>query len=112
MVSYQLLRQVDMRLREIFEQPDTPFGGINVILLRDLMQLRPVNGNWIFDQPSIYQSEINLCNLFKIIELQCNMGQTNNDLLLNICNRLRIGELEASDIQLLQKHIISSENSN
>jgi len=110
MVSYQLLRQVDMRMREIFEKPDCPFGGINIILLGDLMQLRPVNGNWIFEQPPVYQAEVHLWKLFKIIELKSNMRQRSNDPLLNICNRLRVGELDFTDIKLLEQQVICPEN--
>jgi len=109
MISYELFRQVDLRLKEIFDN-DKPFGGISVILLGDLMQLRPVNGNWIFQQPKVYSAEPHLWRLFNIVELKTNMRQSEIDPLLGICNRLRIGELTEEDVELLRQKIITSEN--
>merc|ERR1711884_226429 len=50
MVKSDLLYQLDLRLKEI-KQSQSMFGGVSVILLGDLMQLRPVMANWIFDGP-------------------------------------------------------------
>lgn len=41
MISYTFLRFIHLRLCEIFET-DEPFGGINVIMFGDLLQIAPV----------------------------------------------------------------------
>ena len=109
MISYELFRQVDLRLKEIFDN-DKPFGGVNVILLGDLMQLRPVNGNWIFQQPNVFSAEPHLWKLFEVLELKTNMRQSDSDPLLGMCNRLRIGEFTDEDVELLRQNLITSNN--
>lgn len=39
MISYQVLRMISMRLSEVMEN-DLPFGGLNVLLFGDLLQLK------------------------------------------------------------------------
>ena len=38
-------------VRELLENTNDPFGGIAVILLGDILQLKPVMGKYIFDLP-------------------------------------------------------------
>ena len=51
MISYQVLRQINLRCQEIKEVYDKHFGNLNVILMGDLLQIKPVNGNWIYKKP-------------------------------------------------------------
>ena len=51
MVKVDLLYQLDLRLHEIKEKVEIPFGGVSVIAFGDLMQLRPVMGKFIFEVP-------------------------------------------------------------
>ena len=45
-----MLYMLDLRLQEI-TQKDIPFGGIGVICFGDLMQLTPIQGKFIFEEP-------------------------------------------------------------
>ena len=50
MVKSDLLYQLHLRLQMI-KQNKEDFGGVSIILLGDLFQLRPVFANFIFDAP-------------------------------------------------------------
>jgi hypothetical protein len=50
MVSADLLYCLNKRLCSIFQNL-LPFGGISIILVGDLMQLKPVKGCYIFEKP-------------------------------------------------------------
>ncbi|GBP34216.1 hypothetical protein EVAR_30769_1 [Eumeta japonica] len=55
------------------------FGGLNVLLFADLMQLPPVRGNQIFDHPARMVPATHLWRLFSFIELKDNMKQKGCD---------------------------------
>ena len=50
MVKSDMLYQLDLRLQEI-TQKYVPFGGVSIFVFGDLMQLKPVQGNYIFEKP-------------------------------------------------------------
>ena len=50
MVKSDMFYQLDLRLRELKQRPDTPFGGCAVFLFGDILQLRPVKGRYIFEE--------------------------------------------------------------
>lgn len=47
MVSNSMLNFIDQRLQEL-KGTRLPFGGVSVITVGDLYQLKPVSGDWIF----------------------------------------------------------------
>ena len=51
MVKADMLYQIDSRLKEIMVNQEW-FGGVAVILLGNLLQLQPVRGRYIFEEPS------------------------------------------------------------
>jgi ATP-dependent DNA helicase PIF1 len=112
MVSYESLRCISRRLNEICEC-DEPFAGKSVILIGDLMQLPPVKGHEIFTQPAKYSAETHLTHhrLFSFVELHVNKRQENDEL-LPICNKLRLGELDADDIAKLQTRVLDMRRPN
>ena len=54
MVSYNILCKINARLNQIKSKgkppPGMTFGGISVILIGNLYQLKPVKDNYIFDE--------------------------------------------------------------
>ncbi|CAK1599165.1 unnamed protein product [Parnassius mnemosyne] len=100
MVSYENLRMIHMRLQE-YKNNDKLFGGINIVLFGDIMQLPPVKRHWFFVQPSWNAAEVNLWHAFSFCELTINMRQRNDIEFVDLLNNLRVGELTTSQLELL-----------
>ncbi|KAL0868792.1 hypothetical protein ABMA27_008224 [Loxostege sticticalis] len=100
MVSYENLRMIHLRLQE-FKNNDKLFGGINIVLFGDIMQLPPVKGHWCFVQPPWNAAEVNLWHAFSFCELTINMRQRNDTEFVDLLNNLRVGELTTSQLELL-----------
>ena len=109
MVKSDLLYQLDLRLKEI-KQSQSMFGGVSVILLGDLMQLRPVMANWIFDGPKNKQFRLShaiqpLWEQFKAIELKTNHRQGKDKEYGDLLNRIRVGTHTSEDLELLKTRL-------
>ena len=109
MVKSDMLYQLDFRLQEIM-QNQKPFGGISIFVFGDLMQLKPVMGNFIFEKP--YQKEYEMLHrcsprwkLFQCIILEKNHRQGKDKCYADLLNRLRIGEETEEDIEILNSRI-------
>ncbi|XP_076397900.1 uncharacterized protein LOC143266155 [Megachile rotundata] len=100
MVSYENLRIIHLRLQE-FKMNDKLFGGVNVLLFGDIMQLPPVKGHWCFIQPHWCSAEINLWHQFSFCELTINMRQRDDVEFIDLLNNLRFGEVTTSQLQIL-----------
>ncbi|KAF6215915.1 hypothetical protein GE061_000250 [Apolygus lucorum] len=100
MVSYQNLRIIHLRLQE-FKNNTKLFGGVNVLLFGDIMQLPPVKGNWCYQQPPWFSAEINLWRGFSFCELTINMRQRNDTEFIDLLNNLRFGGITISQLELL-----------
>jgi hypothetical protein len=48
MLTCAMLRDIDRRLRKVFERPSEPFGGLGVILMGDFVQMPPVGGGDLY----------------------------------------------------------------
>ena len=110
MVKSDMLYQLDFRMQEIM-QNQKPFGGISIFVFGDLMQLKPVMGNFIFEKP--YQKEYEMlhrCNprwkLFGCIILEKNHRQGKDKGYADLLNRLRIGN-ETEEDAILEEFSIS-----
>ena len=51
MIKADMFYQLDLRLRELKQNSQDVFGGCSVLLLGDILQLKPVMGRFIFQQP-------------------------------------------------------------
>ena len=70
MVSSLNLVYIHMRLEELYGS-DQWFGGRNMLLFGDILQLQPVNGNPVFEriaQKSLTLRLYTLCNICKYLE--------------------------------------------
>ena len=109
MVKSDMLYQLDFRLQEIM-QNQKPFGGISILVFGDLMQLKPVMGNFIFERP--YQKDYEMLHqcvprwkLFKCIILEKNHRQGRDKGYAELLNRFRIGKDTEDDIETLNSRI-------
>ena len=99
MVSYRILRAVDLRLQTLKGNRHN-FGGINVLVFGDIMQLGLVGGNWCFQQPN-FQGEPHLWQDFVLRELMINVRQQNDIQFIDLLNKLRVGEMSMEQYELL-----------
>ena len=65
MIRADLINQLHERLQQI-KQNDRLFGGVSILLFGDLLQLKPVRGRYIFQQPRCqkYADFYEFCNLW------------------------------------------------
>ena len=99
-VPYEMLCMIDSRLRQL-KSPDACFGGINVLLFGDLMQLPPVRGHKVFQQPAHMKPATHLWRHFRLVELKQNMRQQGDTTFIDVLNALRVGELTSKHIEVL-----------
>ena len=102
MVSASMLSVISSRLSEITDC-SLPFGGLNMIVVGDFFQLRPVCG-----RPAL-KNEI-LWNLFTPLFLHTNVRQCKDPRYGRLLNRARLGHLLPDDIDLLKTRLISIES--
>ncbi|XP_063625265.1 ATP-dependent DNA helicase PIF1-like [Cydia splendana] len=86
---------------------DDFFGGMNILLFGDLMQLPPVSksagGAYCFNQPQNLESEVNLWAIFSFCELPQNMRQADDTSFVDILNSLRVGQLTMQQLEVLDR---------
>lgn len=90
-----------------------PFGGISIIAIGDLFQLKPVLDSWIFNDLNIDYGPL-VSNLWKdhfsLFELDEIMRQKDDCMFADILNRFREGKQTQSDMTVLQSCIKCDEN--
>ena len=116
MVSSDYLYKMHHRLTDVF-QNNQPFGGIGIMFVGDLLQLRPVKGSFIFQSPrnsaySTHFEDTSLWHNLEAISLKHNHRQGENCNWTQTLNRLRIGEPNEDDIDLLKSRIITKLSKN
>ena len=99
MVSSTNLYDIHHRMQDIFQilDPDVLFGGKAVVMLGDLMQLKPVRGSPIYSKPkgkgdhreSLWLSSSNLWKNMKVITMTRNFRQGQDDPYLDCLNQVR-----------------------
>ena len=107
MVGSGMLNYVNLRLQQI-KGNHRLFGGVSVILIGDLCQLKPVLDSWIFEDlvgdygplaTNIWRE------LFKVHTLTEIMRQKDDKHFAELLNRLRKGNQTCADIHELKKRI-------
>ena len=105
------LYRLDLGLREI-KGNNKEFGGCGIFLFGDLMQLRPVKGRYIFEEPvseeyklSFGDGEDSLWKSFQVILLTENHRQAEDKTFADFLNRLRIEKYEPTDENMLKERV-------
>ena len=110
MVGNGMLNILHHRLQEIKCNYNQPFGGVHIILVGDLFQLRPVGDSWIFaDLKEGYTSlATNLWQThFSVYELTEIMRQKDDHTFAELLNRVREGNQTEEEIALLKTRSVS-----
>ena len=112
MVPADLLYNLDLKLREITLQHDTVMGGISIFALGDLFQLQPVNGHYVFEEPSNEEHKVsftlrNLWHRFQVVNLEENHRQGLAKSFGDLLNRVRVGAHTEEDLKFLQTRVRS-----
>ena len=101
--------QLNNRLKDL-KGSKKDFGGVSIITLGDLFQLKPVMDGYVFtDVQCLNSYNILAPNLwrkyFKMFELDEIMRQRESKMFSEILNRLREGNHTASDLQKLKERL-------
>ena len=112
MVTPDLLIMLDLRLQEIKEKVGVPFGGVSVLVFGDLMQLRPIQGKFIFEAPSNPEFQTGDAldprwKKFRSVLFEENHRQGKQKNFAAILNRIRTGDQNGEDLNELRKRVRS-----
>ena len=107
--------QLNNRLKDLKGSKDD-FGGVSIITLGDLFQLKPVMDSYVFtDVQCLNSYNIHVPNLwrkhFKMFELDEIMHQRESKMFAEILNRLREGNHTPSDLQKLKERCVEESES-
>ena len=112
MVTSDMLYMLDARLQQIKGEKEKDFGGVALFLFGDLMQLRPIGGTYIFDEPK--RSDFQLCyhsfslwDHCTVVNLTHNHRQGEDKSYANLLNRARIGTMTDEDVAVLETRVRS-----
>lgn len=109
MVGNSLLSFIDQRLQEL-KGTILPFGGVSIIAVGDLYQLKPINGDWIFNDLKKKDAAALSNNIWKdhftLFELTEIMRQKDDLAFAEMLNRLRKNSLTNEDKIELENHKI------
>ena len=110
MVKGDMLYQLDLRLQEITEKVGIPFGGLSVIVLGDMMQLKPCMGRYICEEPVNPEFKITHTlaprwEMFKAIILETNHRQGKDKQYAELLNRVRVGKHTEDDVATLRTRV-------
>ena len=80
MIKADMIYQLDLRLKELKQKPNIPFGGVSVFFFGDILQLRPVRSRFIFEEPLSESFHLayhldSIWNKFQVIMLKTNHRQ-------------------------------------
>lgn len=97
MVSAVMLEHIHLRLQTIKDN-DSLIGGLNIILVGDFFQLRPVRGQFAFKHDILWP-------LFCPFFLNTNVRQSGDLQFSDLLRRLRIWIINQNDISLLKSRL-------
>ena len=110
MITSDMFFKLHLRLCEIKQCHDKLFGGVSLYLFGDLMQLSPINGRYIFQQPFSptyhdFYDDSNIWKSFDVLNLITNHRQGDSQRYADLLNRMRVGKMTKDDIKLLKTRV-------
>ena len=114
-VGADMLYRIHYRLKEIFQTPDNVlFGGLDVILVGDLLQLPPVQSSMVFKKPKSVKlaaafDVLKIWERFQPIILKENHRQKDEKEWADCLNRFRVGVVTEPDVARLRKRVTTEE---
>ena len=109
MVGSGMFNFFNLRLQQIMGNKE-PFGGINLITVGDLFQLKPVFDKWVFENSQIgYDALVSniWAEYFTLFELTEIMRQKDDKEFAELLNCLREGKHFKDDIALLKQRFLN-----
>lgn len=100
-VSHEMLCRINSRLKQLKNEPNETFGGINVMLFGDFDQLNPIEGN-----PVYKGDQFNFWELFKRVEMRENIRQKEDPEFLNFLNALRTKKLSFDHFKIMMSKVL------
>ena len=115
LVNADMLYQIHFRLSTEIFQNNLLFGGRSLVVLGDIMQLRPVTGSFVFSLTSNHKlrgSQLidNLWERFKVINLKTNHLQGENRDYAQFLERIRLGDFTESDKALRRSRVFARDD--
>ena len=112
MVKADMIYSIDLRLQEITENHNQPFGNIAVFLFGDLCQLKPCMGHYPHDitKNDEFHATYHIhprWKMFKSLILEKNHRQGADKEYAELLNRMRVGEMTNGDKKTLIKRMRS-----
>ncbi|XP_078342943.1 uncharacterized protein LOC144628684 [Oculina patagonica] len=108
MVGSGMFTFLNLRLQQIMGT-EKLFGGVNLVTVGDLFQLKPVFDKWIFENSTDSYSAL-ATNIwqehFKMFELSEIMRQKDDKEFAELLNRLREGKHTKQDVEVLKRRIL------
>lgn len=94
-------------LLKIIRKNELSFGGIQIILFGDFLQLPPVDKQPIeaffcFESTAWWEANIKIICLYQVFRQQ-------EQILIQLLNKLRFNQLEATDLEILKNRTVSAE---
>ena len=108
MVGSGMFKFLNLRLQQIMGTKK-PFGGVSLVTVGDLFQLKPVFDKWIFENSKDDYSALAMNiwqECFKMFELTEIMRQKDDREFAELLNRLREGKHTQRDIEILKGRIL------
>ena len=112
MVGNRMFNYINMRLQEV-KGNLRPFGGVSIIAIGDLYQLKPVMDGWIFLDIKAGYGPLG-SNLwidhFLMYELQTIMRQKDDKIFAEFLNRLREGNHTNDDLRMIKERAVNNKD--
>ena len=110
MMKGDMFYQLDLRLQEVKDRRGVPFGGVCLMCFGDMLQLRPVLGNYIFQRPKedcfkVVFEVAPRWQMLKVINLEVNHRQGDDKAYADLLLRMRTESHTEEDMKVLKKRV-------